>query len=51
MKGFKKMTGDVREAREYEGMVADSRQLKADLIYIAMMADIDLAEDDMEEEE
>ncbi len=51
MEGFKKMTGDVREAREYEGMVADSRQLKADLIYIAMMADIDLDEDDMEEEE
>lgn len=51
MEGFKKMTGDVREAREYEGMVADSRQLKADLIYIAMMADIDLDEDDTEEEE
>ena len=51
MEGFKKMTGDVREAREYEGMVADSRQMKADLIYIAMMADIDLDEDDMEEEE
>lgn len=51
MEGFKKMTGDVREAREYEGMVADSRQLKADLLYIAMMADIDLDEDDMEEEE
>ena len=51
MEGFKKMTGDVREAREYEGMVADSRQLKADLLYIAMMADIDLDEDDMKEEE
>ena len=51
MEGFKKMTGDVREAREYEGMVADSRQLKSDLLYIAMMADIDLDEDDMEEEE
>ncbi len=51
MEGFKKMTGDVREAREYEGMVADNRQLKADLIYIAMMADIDLDEDDTEEEE
>ena len=51
MEGFKKRTGDVREAREYEGMVADSRQLKADLLYIAMMADIDLDEDDMEEEE
>ena len=51
MEGFKKMTSDVREAREYEGMVADSRQLKADLLYIAMMADIDLDEDDMEEEE
>ena len=51
MEGFKKMTGDVREAREYEGMVADSRQLKADLLYIGMMADIDLDEDDMEEEE
>ena len=51
MEGFKKMTGDVREAREYEGMVADSRQLKADLLYTAMMADIDLDEDDMEEEE
>ena len=51
MEDFKKMTGDVREAREYEGMVADSRQLKADLLYIAMMADIDLDEDDMEEEE
>jgi len=51
MEGFKKMTGDVREAREYEGMVADSRQMKADLLYIAMMADIDLDEDDMEEEE
>ena len=51
MEGFKKMTGDVREAREYEGMVADSRQLKADLLYVAMMADVDLDEDDMEEEE
>ena len=51
MEGFKKMTGDVREAREYEGMVADSRHLKADLLTIAMMADIDLDEDDMEEEE
>ena len=30
MEGFKKMTSDVREAREYEGMVADSRQLKAE---------------------
>ena len=51
MERFKKMAGDVREAREYEGMVADSRQMKADLLYIAMMADIDLDEDDMEEEE
>lgn len=51
MEGFKKMTGDVREAREYEGMVADSRQMKADLLYVAMMADVDLDEDDMEEEE
>lgn len=51
MEGFRKMTGDVREAREYEGMVADSRQLKADLLYIAMMADIDLDDYDEEEEE
>lgn len=52
MEGFKKMTGDVREAREYEGMVADSRQMKADLLYIAMMADIDLDEDaDAEKED
>ena len=50
MEGFKRMTQDVREAREYEGMVADNKQLKADLLYIAMMADIDLDEDEAEEE-
>lgn len=51
---FKKMQGDVAKAREYERMLADNNQLRADLLYVAMMADIDLdetaAEGDEEEE-
>lgn len=51
MEGYKKIRQDVREAREYEQMVADNKQLKADLIYIAMMADVDLDETTEEGEE
>ena len=51
---FIKMREDVAQAREYERMLADNNQLRADLIYVAMMADIDLdetaAEGDEEEE-
>lgn len=47
---YKRINGDVREAREYEAMLAENHQLKADLVYIAMMADVDLDEttEDME---
>ena len=51
MEGYRRMNGDVQREREYEQMVADNKQLKADLLYIAMMADIDLDEDDTAEGE
>ena len=43
---FKKMQGDVAKAREYERMLADNNQLRADLLYVAMMADVELDEEE-----
>ena len=44
MKSEYKKTKDPVKERELEAMIADSRQLKADMIYIAMMTDVDLDE-------
>ena len=46
---FKKLRTSVEEAREREQLVADNAKLKADLEYLAMMADIDMDEEEGEE--
>lgn len=40
---YKRKDDPVKD-REIESMIADSKQLRADMIYIAMMTDVDLDE-------
>lgn len=46
---FKKLRVSVEESREREQLVADNAKLKADLEYLAMMAEIDMDEEEGEE--
>ena len=51
MATYKKVRGSVEEQREYEQLLADSQKMQADLMYVAMMSDVDLDEGEDEEAE
>lgn len=46
---FKKNTMGVEQSRQYEQLLADNDKMKADLEYVAMMADVDLDEEEVQE--
>lgn len=48
---FKKNSEGVEKSREYEQLLADNAKMQADLEYVAMMADVDLTEDEEEVQE
>ena len=44
MSAYKPIKTSITEARRLEQVEADTAKLQADLLYIAMMADVDLEE-------
>jgi len=44
MSAYKPIKTSVTEARRLEQVEADTAKLQADLLYVAMMADVDLEE-------